>query len=180
MNDNDHKPVLLVIDVQNGFLGSKTQQVVPKVKILTEQWIQTGHDVVFTQFVNVPGGQYEKLIGWKRLQNPPETDIHAELVPFARKIIHKNYYSAFTDEFRDLLRQNRWNTFVICGIATDSCVLKTAVDAFELGFTPLVVSDACASHGGEDVHVAAITILKRFIGRNQITESSLVFERINV
>jgi len=57
---------------------------------------------------------------------------------------------------------------VLCGIATDGCVLKTAVDAFERGIEPVVVVDACASHAGNAVHEAGLLLLGRFIGAGQL------------
>ncbi|WP_280431477.1 isochorismatase family protein [Nocardia brasiliensis] len=38
------------------------------------------------------------------------------------------------------------NRLILCGIATDACVLKTALDAFERGYVPWVVRDAVASN----------------------------------
>jgi hypothetical protein len=46
--------------------------------------------------------------------------------------------------------------------------MKTAVDAFERNLTPVVISDACGSHAGVDVHNAGLLILERFIGKDQI------------
>lgn len=169
--------VLIVVDMQNGFLGSKTEHIVPCIEELVQKWQALGGATVFTRFISLPDGQYERLINWKRLQTSPEIDICPSLVPFAKCVIEKNYYTAFTDEFKHMVSSNTWTNFAICGIATDSCVLKTAADAFELGYTPFVLNDACASHAGPDIHEAALSILKRFIGRNQVIETSAFLDR---
>ena len=57
---------------------------------------------------------------------------------------------------------------MICGIATESCVCKTAADAFERNLTPWVVTDACASHAGQEAHDAGLLVTGRFVGHKQL------------
>ena len=75
---------------------------------------------------------------------------------------------AFTDAFARHLEAHAVARLVLCGVATDGCVLKTAVDAFERGVEPIVVVDACASHGGTAAHEAGLLLLGRFIGKDQL------------
>jgi nicotinamidase-related amidase len=149
------KPVLLAIDMQNGFLGEKSLHVVSKVVTLAAECQRRSIPLVFTRFHNREGSPYESLIGWRRLRCEEETDITEELSSFSAQIIDKDFYSAFTNDFERLQEENGWKTLVLCGVATESCVLKTAVDA-------------CASHAGVDVHNAGLMILERFIGKDQI------------
>jgi len=58
-----------------------------------------------------------------------------------------------------------------CGIATDGCVLKTAVDLFEAGIRPVVLTDAVSSHAGDEVHQAGLLLISRFIGGEQLVTS---------
>ncbi|AUS78884.1 hydrolase [Actinoalloteichus sp. AHMU CJ021] len=163
--------VLLVIDMQNGFISPKSEPVIDRVVRLVRRWDAARRPIVFTRFRNVPGSQYERLIGWTRLQGSPETDIVPELVPYAARhhVIDKTYYSTFTEEFTALASARGWTRFTIAGIATESCVMKTAADAWELGHTPVVVHDACYSHAGEEAHQAGLLVLRRFVGRRQIS-----------
>src|SRR5947209_9581006 len=98
---NNSNQVLVVVDMENGFVGSKTEHIVPAVADLIRKWTNLGRPVVFTRFISLPKGQYERLIGWKRLQSPPETDFHPTIAPLVgtHPVIEKNYYSAFTDGF---------------------------------------------------------------------------------
>lgn len=162
------KPVLLVIDMQNGFLGEKSRYIIPNVVTLASECQRRSIPIVFTRFHNREGSPYETLIGWRRLRTETETNITDELSDFAGQIIDKDFYSAFTEEFEQLVKKNGWQTLILCGVATESCVMKTAVDAFERNLTPVVVSDACASHAGVDVHSAGLMILGRFIGKDQL------------
>ena len=168
-------PVLVVIDMQNGFLGEKSQHVIDSVVRLIEESQKRSIPVVITRFHNREGSPYETLIGWRRLRSDTETDLTNELQNTPGTIIDKDFYSAFTVEFEKLLNENEWKTLILCGVATESCVMKTAVDAFERNLTPVVISDACASHAGVDVHDAGLMILGRFIGKDQLVTTAAFF-----
>lgn len=173
-------PVLVVIDMQNGFLGSRSNYIIPSVVRVVEECQKRGIPTVFTRFHNRDNSPYERLIGWTRLRTPPETDLTPELTQFADIIIDKDFYSSFTQEFTGLVEKNGWQTLILCGVATESCVMKTAVDAFERQLTPLVVTDACASHAGDDVHTAGLMILGRYIGKEQLITTNDLVEKIDL
>lgn len=166
------RPVLVVVDVQNGFVRDASRHVVPVIADLVDRWQAAGLDVVFTRYFNSPGSQYERLFGWTGLQGPPETDIVSELAAQARRataVVDKRIYSLFTSPGHELVRRHGWTDLYVCGIATESCVLKTAADAFEQGdLTPWIIEDASASHAGPAAHDAGIVVAARFIGPSQI------------
>ncbi len=156
---------LVVVDVQNGFVNEETSHVVPKIVDLVRAWREP---VAFSRFFNRPESSYERLIGWTKFQGPPETDLVDELKPFSTDVIDKHAYSFFGDEGKALAAAQGWTDVYVCGIDTDICVLKTAVDAFELGLTPHVITDASASHAGPRAHEAGLYLLGRFIGTGQL------------
>lgn len=177
MNSGDS--VLIVVDMQNGFVSSKSAPIVPNVVNLVRQWEELGRHVVYTRFLNYKGSQFERLIHWSRfMPGTDEAEIIPELAESAARwspVVDKpGQYSPFTSEFTRLVHRNGWDNLVICGIATESCVMKTACDAFELGYTPWVVTDACASHAGADKHDAGLLVIKRFIGRDQLVDTDSV------
>ena len=170
----DAHAVLVVIDVQNGFLNQNSRHVVAPVTSLIDRWTRTGRPVVYTRYFNYEGSPFERLIHWTRLREAPETDLAPELqlrLPQARAVIDKPAYSWFTPEAIALSATEGWTDLVFCGVATESCVLKSAADAFERGFTPWIVTDACASDAGREVHDAGLRIARRFIGADQLVSS---------
>jgi nicotinamidase-related amidase len=155
---------LLIVDVQNGFISDKTRHI-PK---LVEK-LQHNYATVFaTRFINQYDSPYRKLIKWNHLS--PDTDE----INFAfnlRKdaiVIDKYIYTCVNKSFLELLKQRDIREVDICGIDTDICVTKCAVDLFENNITPRVLKDYCATHAGEDLQEPALHILARYIGRDQI------------
>lgn len=161
------RAVLIVIDVQNGFINQHTEHLPPAIAALAGRWRAAGRPVVLTRYLNHPGSPFERHLDWTRLQSAPETDIVsalAPLVPDAHAVIDKPGYTCFTPAADALITAAGWTDLVFCGIATDSCVLKSAVDAFERGHTVRVLTDACASDAGPAVHAAGLVVARRLIG----------------
>ncbi len=178
---NLDQAVLVVVDMQNGFVNERSRHGIPTVVDLVGRWQQAGGDTIFTRFLNYPHSPYERLIGWSRLQASPETDIVDELVPYldqARAVIDKPIYTLFTEEGAKVVREGGWTDLIFCGIATESCVLKSAVDAFEMGYTPWVVRDASASHDGQATHEAGLLVIGRFIGGGQLIEAASLIAQV--
>lgn len=171
------RSALVVVDLQNGFLNAKSEHVIPVVVRLVEEWASKGWPIFMTQFYNLPGSKWESLIGWRRLRQSPEVDLHEAIQPYVEHatIVRKeNLYTSVTGPLREAVEKEDWPEVVICGVATESCVLATAVDIFELDrpdIRPIVVRDACASHAGLPAHDAGILVLERFIGRKQVVMS---------
>ncbi|WP_254403348.1 isochorismatase family protein [Streptomyces anulatus] len=77
-----------------------------------------------------------------------------------------------------MVRGGGWTDLVFCGIATESCVLKSAADAFEHGHAPWIVTDACASDAGTDVHDAGLVVARRLIGTGQLVTTEHVVDQL--
>lgn len=155
--------VLAIIDVQIGFVNDATGHI-PEIV----QRLQESFDRVFaTRFENAPGSPFHELLGLERFApGMPEGELAFEPRADARLIV-KTVYSAASEELKRAGKE-AGGTVHLCGIATDNCVLASAVDLFEAGLRPVVIADACASHAGREYHEAALMILKRLIGEKQV------------
>ncbi|MEU4291049.1 isochorismatase family cysteine hydrolase [Kribbella sp. NPDC026596] len=167
--------VLVLVDVQNGFVSPRSAHVVPRIAKFTREWAAAGRPYVMTRFINYPDSLFEQLIRWTAMMpGTPETEIVdelADMVPGAAAVMDKPTYSLFNDEGTELVLRNGWKHIVIVGLDTESCVLKTAVDAFELGLVPWVVHDLVYSHAGQVEHDAGLLVTGRFIGRGQLVQA---------
>jgi nicotinamidase-related amidase len=168
----DNGAVLIVIDAQNGFIREQSAHVIPKIADLVGRWQAAGGDTVFTRYLNYQGSPFERLIGWSDLMTSPQIDIVAELQPYAGKataVIDKKVYGLFADPAgAALIAEHGWTDIYVCGLATESCVLATALGAFEADLTPWFIEDASGTHAGPAAHDAGVLVTRRFIGERQI------------
>src|SRR5438094_1476109 len=164
---------LLVVDVQLGFLNDFTRHIPERVVRLVEHGDYA--PLLFTRFVNTPGSSYHRLLDWHECESPPQTDLAPEIRPLARrgKVFPKLGFTGLPDELAEHLRKNRLETLVVVGIDTDMCVLKCAMDVFDLGIEPVILTDCCASTAGLQAHFAGLAILSRNVGPRQLRATGL-------
>ena len=165
------KNILLVIDMQNGFLcNEQTKTLVDKIKRLLEYKF---FDVIIgTRFLNSDNSVYEKLFSWSKLKSEEERAIPEELVKYMNHIEDKYIYNCVNSNFIQRLCQLNegvlpQNVFIV-GVDTDCCVLATATSLFEYNIRPIVLVEYCGSNGGLESHIAGIRCMKRLIGEKQL------------
>jgi len=155
---------LLIVDVQVGFINADTAHIPKLVETLQSDY----ENVYATRFYNKEGSFYRKLIKWERFSKD-SADFPLAFTPsYNVTLIDKSIYSCVNDDFIKELEKKGIGAVDICGIDTDICVTKCAVDLFEKGVIPFVLAKYCASHAGEDAHRFALKTLGRFIGRGQV------------
>ena len=165
---------LLVVDVQCGFINPFTQHIPSRIARL----IDTGDfdTILFTRFINTPESPYRRLLDWHAASEAPETDLAPELTCFVTddNVFDKHGLTGVPEALAhrvaddDQLRQ-----ISVVGIDTDMCVLKIAMDLFDLGVEPIVLIDCCASTAGLQAHLAGLAILSRNIGPHQLRLTEL-------
>jgi nicotinamidase-related amidase len=159
---------LLVVDVQRGFINDFTQHVPERVRRVIEAGEYS--PVLFTLFVNDAGSPYHTLLDWHDCAAPPETELVEELAPFAAPdtVFHKHGLTGLPDALAERLRTEGVSQLTLVGIDTDMCVLKIAMDLFDMAIEPVVLVDCCASTAGLQAHLAGLAILSRNIGPHQL------------
>lgn len=164
------KTALLVIDPQNYFMsGPYTRRLPGKIRGLIEN--EKFDFVVFTKFVNNGKTGFSRILMWKKCTGGRAIEIVKELKPFSnvKNTFIKDTYSPFKNaRFVKFLNGMGIGTIYIVGTDTDACILSTAVDAFDLGFQPIILKDICASHSGPARHRQALGLLKALIGKNSV------------
>lgn len=164
--------VLLVIDVQKGFVNETSAATVPVIAELLTRWQSAGGTSVLTQFVNADDSPYVRIIGWSALMPGSDgVDFAPEIEPLASTAsltVRKTGYTALTPHVQQFIGLRHITNIWICGLDTESCVLATTFTAFEAGLTPWLITDACASHAGSRAHEAGILVAGRSIGQGQL------------
>jgi len=162
---------LVVVDVQNDFAdpaGSLSvaggEDVVEAVNTQVEQAVSAGALVAYTQDWHPPSTPHFAKDGgtWPVhcLADSWGALLHPRLV-VAGPVVHKGAggedgYSGFAmrdpvtglttpTDLETLLRGRAVERVVVVGLATDYCVLATALDALRLGFRTTVLRDAVAA-----------------------------------
>lgn len=155
----------MIVDLQRGFVTPKTERVIGVI----ERAINTlEYDVcVYSRFYNNKETSFTRILNWERFQSAEEQEI---VLPIAKKdlVVSKNTYSAVTNELKHIINSHQIERVYLCGIDTDSCVLATAFELFDNGIEPVIIIDGCASTGGDEIHHAAETIMRRSFGKENV------------
>lgn len=159
-----NKKLLLIIDVQNNFINHNTKNIPLKIKKLIKK--NKFDYIAYTKFINDINSRFYKVLNYKGCIR--DYDRKIVLDTGDNKIFNKKIYSAVNDEFKTYIKENDINSIFLCGIDTDACVLKTAVDLFENNIDVKVIEHCCMSHSGKKYHHYAIKMLKKLIGKDNI------------
>lgn len=164
---------MLIVDVQRCFMNEFTSHIPMRIS----HFIQRRHpeSILFTRFINYPAGPYQRFLKWTACEQEPETDIAPELQEIARDslIFSKQGTTGLSEELRRYLTGAPIQQIDIVGVDTDMCVLKIAMDIFDLGIEPFVYTDCCASTAGLQAHLAGLSVLTRNIGANRLKDAGL-------
>lgn len=172
------KKCLFLIDVQYGFVSDETEYVLERIDSLINSG--TFDYVIASKFINIENSPYMKFLNWMQLVNDEETRVYEPVSERADIIIEKNIYTAITQDVIEFLKTNKIEKIFLAGIDTDCCVLKTAVDFFEIGIKSFVLEHYSASNGGKVSHEAALTVLKRLIGEDSIIVGDIRENKCNL
>jgi biuret amidohydrolase len=179
---------LLVYDMQVGILGqiADGDRVVAKVKGALDAARAAGVRTYFTRHVTLPVelmgvAQLRMWRTWQRVErvedvtspflpSAPQTQIIAELAPTEKEaVLDKLTLSAFAGTPLELaLRGAEVQALAIAGVATEIGIEPTVRHAGDLGFIPVVLTDACAA-GNSEAGERAIETL-RFLGDALLTD----------
>ncbi|MGW7684879.1 cysteine hydrolase family protein [Kribbella sp. NPDC054772] len=168
--------VLAVVDMQYGFVSPASAHVIPRASNFIRAWAATGRPYIMTRWYNTPNSLFEQLFNYDIIHKGSHefeiVDELKDLIDGAVAVLDKPTYSLFSEAGANLVAEHGWTKMIVIGLDTESCVLKTAVDAFEAGLVPLLVTDLTYSHAGEEAHSAGLLVAGRFIGRRQLVEAA--------
>ncbi|MBI2316751.1 MAG: cysteine hydrolase [Betaproteobacteria bacterium] len=187
------KTALVVVDMQNYFMVEPYQsacaqalEIVPNINRLADAMRKAGGKVIWVQ--NLAPWESERSWSVCRAMYLPEKakarweamqrDNHGfELYPKldvreGDEHVVKRRYSAFiqgSSNIENVLRDNRIDTLVITGVATNVCCESTARDAMMLNYRALLVSDGCAT-ASDGEHAATMGNFYLYFGDVQTTD----------
>ena len=168
MTTHEERTALLVVDIQNDFADPSGtlsvdggDAIIPRVNKEIEEARATGSLVVYTQDWHPPstphffkdGGIWPEHCVQETWGAEFHPDLHVEGEVLRKGVDGRDGYSGFSvrdpesgetspTTLEAMLRDRGIDRLVICGLATDYCVVETVLDARTLGFPVGVVRDA--------------------------------------
>ena len=170
------KHILLVIDVQRGFM---VDGVTDRAKTMIDDLLKLEifDSVISTVYQNYPGSPLIQFMGWEHLLTEESQAVIGEAAHRSHHFVTKQGYSGCTPELMELLKQENDGTLpeavFVVGFDTECCVLMTATDLFEAGIRPIVLTQYCGASGGADAHHAGLRALKSLIGSNNMCADTI-------
>src|SRR5215468_3150858 len=166
---NPRRTALLVYDMQVGIIRqiSNGPEIVARVKLVVEAARTAGVRVFFMRHMSLPKEasgvfQLRMAMAWQRVQtvaevkpwflrDAPGFQLVPELAPLASEVIFdKITMSAFEGTPLDIvLRDCGVNSFIIVGVAMEVGVEPTIRHGVDLGYIPVLVTDACGAGHAE-------------------------------
>ena len=183
---------LLVYDMQVGILNQikNPEEITPQVLKVLSAARNAGVRVFFSRHLSLPKElmgmvQFRMAMAWQRTGSPEEVNpwflrdapgfqIVPELSPLPTEgVFDKLTMSAFEGTWLDFaLRDCAINAFIIVGVATEIGIEPTARHGADLGYIPVLVTDACGS-GDKEAAKRSIEGL-RFAGDTLITDTQTI------
>lgn len=153
--------VLIIIDVQRGFVKEATEFVPRNIEILLAK--ERYDKVIQTKWENYRGSRYEKDLGYFGVSDPAETELciksHTDCV------ISRCAYSCVNDELLKVISKD--DDIDLCGLETDACVLGTCFALWDLGYRFHVI-EQCTGTNAKELHEASIRLMRRQFGTQSV------------
>jgi nicotinamidase-related amidase len=185
---NPRRTALLVYDMQVGIIGQiqNGPELLTRVKHVLETARAAGLRVFFMRHMSLPKEatgvfQLRMAMAWQRvstvadvkpwfLRESPGFQLVPELNPLPSEVIFdKITMSAFEGTPLDIaLRDCGINSFIIVGVATEIGIEPTVRHGADLGYIPIVVTDACGAGHAEAGERALASI--KFMGDAILTD----------
>ncbi|RJQ15515.1 isochorismatase family protein [Candidatus Woesearchaeota archaeon] len=163
------KKLLLVIDMQEGFRSKASEKILPNIEKLMAHFSE---DVIFCCFRNEKNSFFEKTLHWKRFQKESDVALMKELQSYCHKKYYHAGYTVLTSALRNHIKNKQIEKISLCGVYTDVCISKAAMDLFDRKISVAVVADACTSLHGNGAHAAAVKSLQYVIGKKHILSTA--------
>ena len=165
------KTVLLVMDMQEDFLGENAKMPINKEQIpaitavinsLIDEFERNGQQIIYVK------SEFPKIAIGNRVRNhaaikgSPGTNIYGKIRISGNIIISKKKPDAFSNpDFEIYLVANQVNQLVITGVYADQCVLSTTLAALNRKYQVKFVRNGVGSSSEKAVNTACETVKKK-------------------
>ncbi len=186
------RTALIVYDMQVGIMSQLPggAQITAQVRTVLEAARAGGYRVFFTRHLSLPKEclgtfGFKQAMAWQRtdsaeevhpwfLRDSPGIEIVPELAPRpSEAVVDKITMSAFAGTYLDLaLRDCGLNSFAIVGVALEVGIEPTVRHSTDLGYIPIVITDACGGRDEEAMERARTGL--EFTGDAVLTDTATI------
>jgi nicotinamidase-related amidase len=177
--------LLVVVDMQRVFGDAESPWATPGFDEIVEPIDRLvhafGERVVFTRFL-VPerwdGSWTPYYELWREVTLPEHRDWYDLVEPWRSRYprtLDRTTFSKWGSELEALAGPSK--TLVVCGVATDCCVITTALPAADAGMFVRLVGDACRGVN-DDAHRSALTVCSGFAPQIEVTTVQEELDRV--
>lgn len=158
--------LLLVVDPQKGFMTPSSAHICERLRSLQQQF----DVVIYSRFLNPDPSPFRSILNWHEMGPGSQALDFALDPPKGSDIVEHTDYSSVTPMLLDALARYGAKEVCLAGVATEACVLKTALDLFKANITPWVLCDVCASDKNARFHEMALEVVGAMIGQRHLIE----------
>ena len=165
--------VVLVVDMLKGFLEpghnlyhEESRRIIPHSRRLVTEQVADGASVLFVSDHHDPDDLEFNIFPVHCVIGTEETEVIPELAEFVTRdnVIPKKRYSGFFNtDLAERLRALQLEKLLVCGVATNVCVMHTVSDARNRDYEVEVYSD-CVSGPDAEAHRWALSHCQRVLG----------------
>lgn len=152
------RKVLLMIDLQTGFVAKGTDKVVK----FTEKLLQTEKFdlIVQSRWENYMGSRYEKELGYSAVGNSLETGMC--FPQYADHVITRTCYTCWGEKLERLIQKD--DDIYVVGLETDACVMATLFSLWDNGYKFHVYENGVGTPN-KDMQKVALQMIRRQFGK---------------
>lgn len=167
-NRAPRKGALVFIDMQNIFADQDGQWGVSNYAEVEQAMARLrerdGSPVIWTRFVRDPeehGAWADYYDRWDECRAEPESPVWDLTSPVREgdQVLSMPTFSKWGEQLAEMTKD--YDRLVLAGVATDCCVIGTALGAVDAGKWVTVLTDACGG-GTKEVHDQAMAIMDCF------------------
>ena len=152
------RKVLLIVDVQRGFIKKGTEKVPANIQAHLHR--DTYDLVIQSRWENYKGSKYEMALGYTEVGNSAQTELL--ITDHTDHVVSRCQYSCITEKMLHLLKKD--DTIFVVGVDTDACVLATLFDLWDLGYKFHVYKD-CVGTSAKKLQEPVLQLITRNFGK---------------
>lgn len=155
--------IILLVDIQEGYMNEELRSLPKDIEKHIKNY---DYDLVIaTRFINKNDSLHRSDIHIKEMTVfSSKAKLVDPIDKIADFVLMKSTYTSYTKDVAKLLEKKDVKQVYIAGLNTETSILATALDLFDKGIKPVILSHLCNTTNGKKVNEAALEILKIAVG----------------